>query len=369
MNATTSARITVRREPRRSNLDPELAKALGEDQSASWFSPHQIYSPELVLAHDDEGLAAAILVTHRPYTAYRKIAQIWVRTTAALDAAVEYLVAHALQVGGVAALKWQDEQADQRDHAIRNGFEDMTAPVPSGAGTTQRAGYVRWLHAVPNRPVPYYRQTTEYSCGPVALLMAQSAETGEPITRAAELRLWRRAAHQPGAGPIALAVYADLDTFRPEVFISTDEVILGEHLHKRWELEVRELFDGEDERAAGELGIPINHRLFSLDEVAAELGSGSAVLLLIDEIFFHDDTGSHWILAHAHHRDIFLVSDPWIDAENGDSWVDASNLPVHKADLEKIAWWGDPAFRSLVVLRPAQQTISSFNTNGEHIED
>ena len=205
-----------------------------------WLIPHEIYSPELVLAHDKTGLAAAILVTHRPYTAYRKIARVWLRSTAALDAAVEHLVGHIQQLGGVAALKWQDEQATQRDHAIRNGFETMPAPVPSGAGTSHRAGYVRWMNPVPNRTVPYYRQTTEYSCGPVALLMAQSAKTGAPITRGDEMRLWRRAAHQPGAGPIALAVYADLGTFQPEVFISTEDVILGEHLHKQWELEVRE---------------------------------------------------------------------------------------------------------------------------------
>lgn len=358
MNSNPAEHITIRRMLRSSGLDIELAQALGKEESKLWLIPHEIYSPELVLAHDKTGLAAAILVTHRPYTAYRKIARVWLRSTAALDAAVEHLVGHIQQLGGVAALKWQDEQATQRDHAIRNGFETMPAPVPSGAGTSHRAGYVRWMNPVPNRTVPYYRQTTEYSCGPVALLMAQSAKTGAPITRADEMRLWRRAAHQPGAGPIALAVYADLGTFQPEVFISTEDVILGEHLHKQWELEVRELFDGEDERAAGELGIPINHRIFSLDEVAAELESGSAVLLLIDEIYFHDDTGSHWILAHTHHEGLFLVNDPWIDADNGDSWVDASDLPVLKQDLEKIAWWGEPAFRGLVVLRPCQETVS-----------
>ncbi len=354
MNPNMLERINVRRAKRGSDLGSDLSQALGEEVSELWLLPHEIYSPELVLAHDHEGLAAAILVTHRPYTAYRKIAQVWLRSEAALDAAVKDLVGHAQQLGDVAALKWQDEHADQRSHAIRNGFEEMPAPVPSGVGTSQRAGYVRWLHSMPKRTVPYYRQTTEYSCGPVALLMAQSARTGVPITRAAELRLWRRAAHQPGAGPIALAVYADLDTFQPEVFISTEDVILGEHLHKQWELEVRELFDGEDERAAGELGIPITHRVFALDEVAAELESDSAVLLLIDEIFFHDDTGSHWILAHTHHEGTFLVNDPWIDAEHGDSWVDASDLPLRKHELEKIAWWGDPAFRGLVVLRPGQ---------------
>lgn len=352
MTAMTQEAIVVTIAARPAALDEDLAAALGAQQLASWLLPHPTYRPELVLARDAQGLAAALLITHRPYTAYRKIARVWMRSSAALDAAVEHLAEHARRLGDIAALKWEDAHADQREHAMRNGFVEMAGPVPSGAGTSQRAGYVRWLHRVSDRSVPYYRQTTEYSCGPVALLMAQSALTGETITRSAELRLWRRASHQPGAGPIALAVYADLDVFRPEVFISTEEVILGEHLHTPWEREVRELFDGEDERAAGELGIPITYRLFSLDEVATEIEAGASVLLLIDEIYFHDETGSHWILAHGHREGTFLVNDPWIDAQNGDSWVDAHDLPVRATELEKIAWWGDPAFRGLVVLRP-----------------
>jgi hypothetical protein len=338
--------------PRGERVADDLAALLGEEATADWSSIPQVYHPEIVLIGRNGEPAAALLVTHRPYTAYRKITRAWWRDDAALDAAVQALLTHSGELDGVAAVKWEDTDAVFAEHASRNGFAPMPAPIPSGAGTHHRAGFVRWLVDLPHRPVPYYRQTTEYSCGPVALLMAESARSGVPITRDQELKLWRRSAHQPGAGPIALGVYADLALHRPEVFISTDEVILGEHLLKPWEQEVRALFDGEDERSAGELGIPIVHRLFTLDELASAVEADAGVLLLIDEVYFHAETGSHWILAHAHRDGVFLVSDPWIDAENGDSWVDASDLPVAAADLEKIVWWGDPAFRALVVLRP-----------------
>lgn len=352
----TAAEFTTVIAPRGDTLDEALASALGEAATASWLIAHRTYSPEVVTVSDGQGLAAALLITHRPYTAYRKIARMWARSDAALDTGVAALVTHAAEVGKVAALKWEDAEAEQLSHALRNGFRPMPLPTPSGLGTSQRAGYVRWLEDIPHRDVPYYRQTTEYSCGPVALLMAQSAETNEPITRAQELQLWRRSSHQPGAGPIALGVYTDLNTFRPEVFISTEEVILGEHLLKDWELEVRELFDGADELMAGELGIPITYRFLPLDELAAEIDSGAQALLLVDEIYFHDDTGSHWILAHGHAAGTFLINDPWIDGDNGDSWVDANDLPIAAADLNNIVMWGDPAFRALVVLRPTEST-------------
>lgn len=355
MTEIATAHTTIA--PRGEHLSDELLAAIGEETATAWLQIPKVYNPEVVLVERENKPAAALLVTHRPYTAYRKIAHAWWHDEAALDVAIDALLTHSIALGNVAALKWEDTQAALGEHARRNAFVPMPAPIPSGAGTHHRAGYVRWLADVPHRPVPYYRQTTEYSCGPVALLMAESARTGVPITRDVELKLWRRAAHQPGSGPIALAVYADLSVHRPEVFISTDDVILGEHLLKPWELEVRALFDGEDERTAGELGIPITHRVFTLNEVANEIESQAGVLLLIDEVYFHAETGSHWILAHGHGDGVFVVSDPWIDAENGDSWIDASDLPVAEADLEKIAWWGDPAFRALVVLRPdAPQT-------------
>lgn len=338
---------------REETLSEALSAAIEPAEAERWLAVPAVYLPEVVTVTGDDGaVVAALLVTHRPHTAYRKIARAWWSDPTALDAAVSALEAESRAVGGIATLKWEDADGTLAEHALRNGFTPLAPPIRSGAGTSVTAGYRRDLVEIARQQVPYYRQTTEYSCGPVALLMAQAAQTRETITRDVELRLWRQAAHLPGCGPIALAVNTDLGVFRPEVYISTDQPILGEHLVSDMELEVRELFDGEDTRRAGELGIPIHHRLFALDEIARSVQAGAPVLLLIDELYFHDDTCSHWVTAHAFGEGYFLLNDPWIDAAHGESWVDAGDLPVAAADLELVAAWGDPAFRALVVLNP-----------------
>ncbi len=48
-----------------------------------------------------------------------------------------------------------------------------------------------------------------------------------------------------------------------------------------------------------------------------------------------------------------LASDPWIDDHLGESWVDASALAIPRSALDAMAWYGDPAYRCAVVLRPS----------------
>ena len=61
-------------------------------------------------------------------------------------------------------------------------------------------------------PVPYYPQTTEFTCGPAALIMAMAAlNEQQPLTTLEELQIWREAttifmlAGHGGCGPQGLA--------------------------------------------------------------------------------------------------------------------------------------------------------------------
>nr|WP_279549645.1 peptidase C39 family protein [Leucobacter weissii] len=326
---------------------------LGEEERDAWLAIPEVYHPEVVELRGEHGVEAALLVTHRPHTAYRKIARLRALNDAALDAAVAALLDEARGRGGVASVKWEDADGGAGAHALRNGFSPLPAPIPSGAGTAAAAGYVRYLDDWPHRSFPYYRQTTEYSCGPVALLMAQAGASDGGITRAQELRIWRRAAHFPGCGPTGLAVHADLDVYRPEVEVSTSGPLLNEHLGDEVGLEVRALVDADDEDRAAELGIPVRHRLTTVDEIAAHVSADRPVLLLIDELLLHGTACAHWVLAHGYRDGFFLLHDPWIDAENGESWVDTHDLPIAASDVDAITWWGDPAYRGVIVLHPA----------------
>lgn len=339
--------------PRGPELDAALVTALGTEEVARWLAVPDVYVPELVLVREAGRLRSALLVTRRPHAAYRKIAGVWSDADAALDAAVGLLLDAVAEAGDVVSVKWEDRSGGLAGEAARLGFEPLAAPIRSGAGTDAAAGYVRYLEPWPHRALPYYRQTTEYSCGPVALLMAQAGERSDAtITRDEELRLWRAAAHLPGCGPIGLGLHVDRDVFDPEVFVSTERQILHEYLTDPMSIEVRALVDAQDEAAAREQGLAVQHRLLTVDEIAQEVAAGHPVLLLIDEFPWHGEAGPHWVTVHSFRDGAFLLHDPWIDAGHGESWVDTADIPLVGEDVDLIGWWGDPAYRGALVLRP-----------------
>src|SRR4051812_48697213 len=63
------------------------------------------------------------------------------------------------------------------------------------------------------RKLPYYNQSTDFTCGPSSLMMAMTAlDKSQPIDRAHELQLWREAntvfmgRGHPGSSPYGLAL-------------------------------------------------------------------------------------------------------------------------------------------------------------------
>jgi hypothetical protein len=51
--------------------------------------------------------------------------------------------------------------------------------------------------------------------------------------------------------------------------------------------------------------------------------------------------------------DTLVVSDPWVQYPNGETWVDAFALPIPFAGIDLVTRWGDPAYRGVIVLPPA----------------
>ena len=91
--------------------------------------------------------------------------------------------------------------------------------------------------AAPRRKkVPHYRQTTDFTCGPSACLMAMTALDGRRrMGRAEEIEIWREAttvfmgpkgAHG-GCGALGLALALHRRGFAPEVHVNHRGVLLA----------------------------------------------------------------------------------------------------------------------------------------------
>ncbi|AYG02284.1 peptidase C39 family protein [Gryllotalpicola protaetiae] len=315
---------------------------------ARWMATDRAFHrPRLVVVADENGTwRSAALVTARPHTAYLKIVDV-VAAPRDIAEAVDAVVEHAESVGAV-QLKWEGWSIDPA-RAAELGFVPLLPPLPSGDGTAlPESGYVRWLGApVADRvhEAPYYRQTTDFTCGAVAALSARlhaGATSADSFGRDAELAFWRGATNFPACEPVGLGVALQRawPSRKVEIALDTDRPVVVD-FHPEQEREWRAVLQRQSRAEAAALGVPISGTRLSMTDLIADLAAGDEVLLLMSLTLMQNDPTPHWILCHglagAPGAQVVVVEDPWVETPNGDSWVDAHLLPVAPRDLDAMS--------------------------------
>ncbi|MBL3700660.1 peptidase C39 family protein [Leucobacter luti] len=362
-------------------LPAALARDAAPERLAVWETERALWAPRTLTAYDPAGAAVgAALTAGRPHSAYRKIVDV----AAADDAVWAALVAAARDDAATddgtrpapIAVHFEEHPAfaplsDARRAALgAAGFAAVAAPVPSIPSTRADdpagvAAWSFWRGAAPTRSAPYYGQTTDVTCGAVASLMALEQRGNHAFSpdslvdnRAAEIAFWRRATNLPACEPIGLAVEtaklgAETGVLPalPRVFLSTpDPVLIEEFSSSEGERALRTDLQLESLRQAEALGLPIERRWVDVPEIFEFVRGGSQVLLLIDLTELIADPTPHWVLATEVVGDTLLISDPWVNAPTGESWVDTFALPLPAATVDLVTRWGDPAYRGVIVL-------------------
>jgi len=348
-------------------LDDSLAAALGTEAAQLWRHDRGPAPTRLYIARSPDGSPlAALLTTRRPASSSTKIAHAWravdtLGSDVAFAGLVDEVVVDALALGHV-SVKWQtrdDSDSPGLSEPERLGFERMRSPYASAAGTEGVAGFVRWLRPVPHDEPPYYSQTSTFTCGAVTALVASEirgsggfADDGDNRDR--ELDFWRRASNYPSCEPVGLAValresLADASGTSPvEVFLDTDGPVLLESYPDGFDRTFREELQANSLRKAAGSDIAVRRERVTVDEISARLRAGKLALLLIDLEPMFGFAVPHWVLAHAAADGVVIIDDPWISASWGETWVDAHELPVAVADLDRMLAWGDDGYRGVV---------------------
>ena len=320
----------------------------------------------LLVARERGEVVGAAIASGRPLASYLKIGGIW---TADVDAShiVHELVAAAEELAwesGFTVVKREHRPGEPGAAAADGYFGPATgyaavpapgipAPVPNPRPDVPSAWF-KWRTATPSSAVPYMRQTTDFTCGTASLMMllAGSGLVAEP-SREQELALWRQATTVVGCDPYGLAVTAGRQGLHPLVVINTLDTLFTEDLKNDQDRELRAFIQDGFRDEAGQWGIETQLRAFDIADLRAVLASGGSALVLVDTVLVTGDLCPHWIFAHSLHHDAeagehFLIHDPWTEWEQGESWVDAYNVPVTADSLDKIAWTGTPAVRAML---------------------
>lgn len=339
-------------------LGAGLATLLGPELVSRWQLRRDPYrSCVIALSHNDITVAAA-LVSGRPATAACKIVDLWYGNDGAAGVPLLEAVVELARTRGAMVVKWEiREGAELPPFAVARGFVPMRPPRPTDGPESVR-GYALWLEPVPHAEARYYAQTTDFTCGAVAALLAAELAgrpgfAGDPTDRRLEIDFWRRASNFPACEPIGLAVALKRHVGAErvvEVTLNSDKPVLVEDF-VGFEREFRLELQSDSMRHAAELKIPFREDRIEVAEIAARIAGGEVALLLITQTPMHGQNEPHWITAHASDgHSVVIVQDPWIDRPAGETWVDSHDLPVGLADLGSMCTWGEDAYRGVVFL-------------------
>lgn len=137
-------------------------------------------------------------------------------------------------------------------------------------------------------PVPYYPQTTDFSCGPAALIMAMAAlDEQQPLTTLEELKIWREAttifmlAGHGGCGPHGLALSAWNRGFETSAWLSTEGPLFRDTVRSDDKKRVLELVHEGFLQDIGQTGIQLHHDPLTLEAMEQALLSGRIPVILI----------------------------------------------------------------------------------------
>lgn len=205
--------------------------------------------------------------------------------------------------------------------------------------------------------VPYYAQTTGFTCGPASLLMALHAlDEGIPLQPRLELQLWREAttifmtSGHGGCGPHGLALAAHRRGFRVEMYVNQDHSLFLEGVRSEQKKRVMRLVEEDFVEQLAETDVEVDARPRTVDELVQAMEQGRIPVVLISSYQIAREKAPHWVVLTGYDDDFFYFHDPDLDRENNGRIPENTYIPVRKQDFARIARFGRSQLRAMLIL-------------------
>jgi len=206
------------------------------------------------------------------------------------------------------------------------------------------------------RPVPWYRQTTEFTCGPASLMMSmQALDNTQQNDRSEEMQIWREAttifmtSGHGGCHPLGLALAAERRGYQADVWISRKGPLFVDGVRSEKKKHILELVHTDFVRQAKEHHIPIHYREITQQQLTRELKKGGIPIVLISTWQLDGRRVPHWVVLSAFDDNFFYLHDP--DPEEGlQTDLDCQYLPITRSDFDRMARFGRDRLRTAVII-------------------
>lgn len=215
-----------------------------------------------------------------------------------------------------------------------------------GSAAVQMSKALQSTHAYVCTQVPYYRQSTPFSCGSACLMMVLSHFRPEtPCSLTLEMNLWKvatlvfMASGIGGTDPYGLALAAVMKGLTARVLSSSDENPFALSVRKLRKREVINLLHEDMKAEVRRKNIAAASYHFNLTDIISYLHRGWLPIILINTYRLTGFRGLHWVLLTGYDGRYVYIHDPDSNsyAKNRELAV---NLPIPHKEFERLMYCG-----------------------------
>jgi ribosomal protein S18 acetylase RimI-like enzyme/predicted double-glycine peptidase len=204
--------------------------------------------------------------------------------------------------------------------------------------------------------VPWIRQTTAFTCGPAALMMAMRAISAEYTPSLhEELQIWREAttifmtSGHGGCHPLGLALAARQRGFQAETWINQRQPLFVDGVRDANKKRVIGLVHEDYLQQTEKQGIEIQYGDIAQETLIQALDHGAIPLVLISTWRLDGKKAPHWVTVSGYDSDCLYVHDP--DPEEiSRTPLDGQYLPIAREDFARISCFGQSRLRTAVIV-------------------
>jgi ribosomal-protein-alanine acetyltransferase len=208
------------------------------------------------------------------------------------------------------------------------------------------------------RLTPWYQQTTEFTCGPAALLMAMgSLAPSTALTQSHELSLWREGttifmtSGHGGCHPFGLALAAHKRGFHAEVVVNTREPLFLDGVRSENKKQVLATVHQQFLAGINAANIALSYQDVELEQIEHWLKQDFSVLLLISTYRFDGKKAPHWVCVTHLDAHCVYVHDPFCEpGSDSQLAIDCQYVPIARSDFSKMSAFGSQRLRTAVAI-------------------
>ena len=207
--------------------------------------------------------------------------------------------------------------------------------------------------------VPWYQQTTPFTCGPAAAMMAMATlDQNYTPNQNDEIHLWREAttifmtSGHGGCHPVGLALALKKRQFNVRVLLNQSDTLFIDGVRSDEKRAIIELVEKDFKQNALEQQIPVEYYGYQLQDIETWINQGAMVILLISTYQLDGTKAPHWVCVSGIDNECVYIHDP-DPTDEDDNQLNCQYMPIARDVFSRMNRYGKNKLScAIVVAKP-----------------